>query len=59
MKHDELHAIAHNFAESLASGVGFVVGHREMYDASISGIREITVRFVSVVLDYHAFPLGC
>lgn len=27
MKHDELRAIAHNYAESLASGLGFVVGY--------------------------------
>ncbi|WP_282608613.1 hypothetical protein [Pelagibius sp. Alg239-R121] len=26
MKHKQLHSIAHNFADSLASGLGFVVG---------------------------------
>ncbi|MBT8457156.1 MAG: hypothetical protein HKO95_17730 [Rhodobacteraceae bacterium] len=68
MKHSELHAIAHNFADSLASGQGFVVGHYPtdvFADASSNPGRFLVVDFLTGQLDegtasdqlLHALPV--
>jgi hypothetical protein len=46
MKHNRLHSVAHNFADSLASG--FVVGHCHtdvFADAAANGDKGIIVDF--------------
>lgn len=50
MKHDQLHSIAHNYAASLASGLGFVVGHYPtdvFKDAAANGTEGIVVDFLT------------
>ncbi|HVI92163.1 MAG TPA: hypothetical protein VM659_27985 [Dongiaceae bacterium] len=50
MKHDVLHAIVHNFADSLASGLGFVIGYYEsdvFGEARRTGQGSLTVDFLS------------
>jgi hypothetical protein len=50
MKHSELHAIAHNFADSLACGHGFVIGYyaTDIFgDASSSPGSFLVVDFLS------------
>lgn len=49
MKHSELKAIVHNVADSLASGIGLMIGHYEMDvygDAQRSTGGAITVDFL-------------
>ncbi|MGB7244290.1 MAG: hypothetical protein WBC93_19675 [Sulfitobacter sp.] len=68
MKHSELHAIAHNFADSLASGQGFVVGYYPtdvFADASSNPGRFLVVDFLTGQIDegiasdqlLHALPV--
>lgn len=50
MKHKQLHSIGHNYADSLASGLGFVVGHCEanvFADAASSPDCHLTVDFLN------------
>jgi len=50
MKHDELHAIAHNFAASLSSGLGNVVGFfaTDVYaNASSNDDCAVTIDFLN------------
>lgn len=49
MKHDRLHSVAHNFADSMASGLGFVVGHcpTDVFaDAAANGEIGVIVDFL-------------
>ena len=68
MKHSVLHAIAHNFADSLASGQGFVVGYYPtdvFADALSSPDRFLVVDFLTGQIDegtgsdqlLHALPV--
>jgi len=50
MKHDELRSIAHNFADSLACGLGFVIGYypTDIFgEAGSSQEGQITVDFLT------------
>jgi hypothetical protein len=50
MKHDDLRAIAHNIADSLASGIGLLIGVYEteiFKEAARSPERHITVNFLN------------
>ena len=50
MKHDQLRSIAHNIADSLASGIGLLIGVYEMDifgEASTSKQGFITVDFLN------------
>lgn len=68
MKHAQLHAIAHNFTDSLASGLGFVVGYCEtnvFADAASNPDGFLVLDFLTGQLDegvasdqlLHALPL--
>jgi hypothetical protein len=50
MKHDDLRSIAHNIADSLASGIGLLIGVYDMDDvfakAARSAERHLTVDFL-------------
>ncbi len=67
MKHSQLHAVAHNFTDSLASGLGFVVGYCETHvfaDAACNPDGFLVVDFLTGHLDegtasdqlLHALP---
>lgn len=50
MKHRQLHSIAHNYADSLASGLGFVVGYCETFvfeEAAACNEGHITIDFLT------------
>ncbi len=50
MKHNRLHSVAHNFADSMSSGLGFVVGHcmTDVFsDAAANGEIGVIVDFLS------------
>jgi len=50
MKHSELRAIVHNVADSLASGIGLLIGHYDMDvfgEASRSEGQALTVDFLA------------
>jgi hypothetical protein len=50
MKHKQLHSIAHNFADSLASGMGFLLGvfTTDIFaDAAINDDGAITIDFLN------------
>lgn len=54
MKHSQLHAVAHNFTDSLACGHGFVVGHCETHvfaDAACNPDGCLVVDFLTGQLD--------
>jgi len=54
MKHKQLHSIAHNFADSLACGMGFVVGifGTDVFaDAASNKGGSITVDFLKGTID--------
>lgn len=68
MKHSQLHAIAHNFTDSLACGLGFVVGYYEtnvFADAACNPDGYLVVDFLTGQLDegtasdqlLHALPV--
>lgn len=68
MKHSQLHAIAHNFTDSLASGLGFVVGYYETHvfaEAARNPNGYLVVDFLTGQLDegtasdqlLHALPV--
>lgn len=63
MKHTELRAIVHNIADSLASGLCFVVGHYEadvFGEASRSPNGSLTIDFLSAtVVEGTASPHLC
>ena len=53
MSHTKLRSIVHNVADSLGSGIGLIIGHREMDvygDAERSRERAITVDFLHGVV---------
>ena len=60
MKHAELRSIIHNVADSLASGIGLLIGHYEMDvfgEASRSPDRSIIVDFLNgVVVEGECSP---
>lgn len=50
MRHNRLHAVAHNFAESLASGLGFVIGYYPtdvFKEAAANGEQGLVVDFLN------------
>lgn len=54
MKHRRLHAIAHNYSDSLASGKGFVVGYygtAVFADAAANVDGKLTVDFINGTID--------
>ncbi|MEM9197802.1 MAG: hypothetical protein AAGD12_08095 [Pseudomonadota bacterium] len=68
MKHSQLHAVAHNFNDSLASGLGFVVGYCETHvfaGAACNPDGFLVVDFLTGQLDegtatdqlVHALPI--
>ncbi|MEM8742114.1 MAG: hypothetical protein AAGE13_11555 [Pseudomonadota bacterium] len=68
MKHSQLHAVAHNFTDSLASGLGFVIGYCETHvfaDAACNPDGFLVVDFLTGQLDegtatdqlVHALPI--
>ena len=60
MKHAELRSVIHNVADSLASGIGLLIGHYEMDvfgEASRSPTRSIIVDFLNgVVVEGECSP---
>jgi hypothetical protein len=60
MKHDDLRSIAHNIADSLASGMGFLIGLYEMNvfrEAADSPKGRLTVDFLhGIAIDGNASP---
>jgi hypothetical protein len=63
MKHDDLRSIAHNIADSLASGIGLLVGFYEMDvfgEAASSPEGHLTVDFLlGTAVDGRASPSLC
>ena len=50
MKHNQLHSVANNFADSLASGISLVIGHYDLdvfAVAEANGDRSVLVDFLT------------
>ena len=53
MRHNRLHSVAHNFADSQASGIGFVIGvfvTNVFADAARNGADGLVIDFLSGVI---------